>query len=288
MHEYKPSRTALGVAVRRAAHQLVDHPKVFDDPLALAIIGAEAASKLQSEISTGDHIASQALRAFVAVRSRVRSRYAEDQLAKAVDSGVRQYVVLGAGLDTFAYRNPHASAGLRVFEVDHPPTQSWKQEQLKSSGITIPPEATFVPVDFEQQLLGHQLQSAGFRADQNAFFAWLGVVPYLTEGAFTATASYIAAMPPGSGVVFDYGVAKSALNFLQRRALDAMSQRVARAGEAFQVFFDPAELAAKLTTLGFHHLEDLGVEEINTRYFRDRSDGFRVRGGLGRLISAWV
>jgi methyltransferase (TIGR00027 family) len=279
MHEYKPSRTALGVAVRRAAHQLVDHPKVFDDPLALRIIGAEAASKLQSEIPAG-----QALRAFVAVRSR----YAEDQLARAVNNGVRQYVVLGAGLDTFAYRNPHAGAGLRVFEVDHPSTQAWKHEQLRTSGITIPAEAIFVPVNFEQQSLGDELRSASFRSDQSAFFAWLGVVPYLTESAFTATASYIAAMPVGSGVVFDYGVAKSALNFLQRIALEAMSHRVAKAGEPFQLFFDPQELAAKLTALGFRQVEDLGIEEINARYFRDRSDDFRVRGGIGRLISAWT
>ena len=281
--EYKPSRTALGVAVRRAAHQLVDHPKVFDDPLALAIIGPEVAAKLTSSASRSAH-ALQALGAFVVVRSR----YAEDQLAKAVDSGVRQYVVLGAGLDTFAFRNTHAGVGLRVFEVDHPSTQMWKQQQLKTSGILIPPEAIFVPVNFEQQSLGDELRSAGFRSDESAFFAWLGVVPYLTENAFTATASYVAAMPPGSGLVFDYAVAKSVLNFLQRIALDALAWHVARAGEPFQLFFDPQELAAKLRALGFHHLEDLGIEEINARYFRDRSDNFRVRGGLGRLMGAWV
>jgi len=116
MHEAKPSRTALRVAIRRASHQILDRPLVFADPLALRIIGSEQASKLETD---RDNTASRSLRAWMAVRSR----YAEDQLTHAIREGVEQYVVLGAGLDTFAYRNPHA--GLRVFEVDHPATQQW-------------------------------------------------------------------------------------------------------------------------------------------------------------------
>lgn len=252
--------------------------------MALSILGSRAVNELQSESSESEHVTSQALRAFVAVRSR----YAEDELARAVDGGVRQYVLLGAGLDTFAYRNPHAGAGLRVFEVDHPSTQLWKLEQLRMAGIPIPAEAIFVPVDFERQSLGEALEAAGFCPDRSAFFGWLGVVPYLTEGAFTATASYIAGMPPGTGVVFDYALARSSLSPRQQFALNAMAQRVAAAGEPFRLFFDPGELAGKLRRSGFRHLVDLGPKEINASYFSGRSDDLRVKGGLAHLMSAWV
>src|ERR1700728_4612774 len=128
MQEGKFSRTAYRVAVRRAAHQLLDHPKVLDDPLALRIIGRKAAQELRSQPKER-HLFARASRAFMVVRSR----YAEDELARAVSQGVSQYVVLGAGLDTFAYRNPHP--GLRVFEIDHPATQAWKRGQLQAAAI---------------------------------------------------------------------------------------------------------------------------------------------------------
>src|ERR1700746_3832417 len=146
MQEETFSRTAQRVAIRRAAHQLLDQPRVLDDPLALRIIGSEAAEELRSNPKE-HHAFSRAFRAFMAARSR----YAEDELTRAVGQGVEQYVVLGAGLDTFAYRNPHV--GLRVFEVDHPDTQAWKYEQLQAAGIAIPPLLTFVPIDFERQTL---------------------------------------------------------------------------------------------------------------------------------------
>src|SRR5271167_272110 len=155
MQEGKFSRTAQRVAIRRAAHQLLDEPRVLDDPLALRIIGAETAAELRS--NPKEHAAfARAFRAFMVARSR----FAEDELALAYARGVRQYVVLGAGLDTFAYRNPHA--GLRVFEVDHPATQAWKREQLQAAGIAIPPSLTFVPVDFERQTLADGLGQSGF------------------------------------------------------------------------------------------------------------------------------
>ena len=278
MHDDKPSRTAFRVGVRRAAHQLFDSPKVLHDPLALSIIGSEAASKL----STDESVGSQSLRAFMAVRSR----YAEDELASAFARGVRQYVVLGAGLDTFAYRNPHA--GLRVFEVDHPATQEWKRELLRAAGIAIPDHVTFVPIDFERQLLADILRESGLHAGRPAFFSWLGVVPYLTDSAFTATLGYIAAMPPETAVVFDYAVARSALSFRDRMILNALMTRVAAAGEPFQLFFEPAELAERVRQMGFQSYEDLGAVEMNSRYFGDRSDGLCIGSGLGRLLSARV
>jgi methyltransferase (TIGR00027 family) len=281
MQEGKFSKTAHRVAIRRAAHQLLDHPRVLDDPLALSIIGSEAAEALRSNPKEG-HAFSRAFRAFMAARSR----YAEDELAHAVGHGVAQYVVLGAGLDTFAYRNPYP--GLWVFEVDHPATQAWKCEQLRAAGIPIPPSLTFVPIDFEQQTLADGLERSGFNTDAAAFFSWLGVTPYLTREACMTTLSFIARMPAGSGVVFDFAVDRKLLNVGQRMALAALSRRVARYGEPFQLFFDPAKLQDELKSLGFHRTQLLQREQINARYFKDRDDALCVRGGLGHLMGAWV
>jgi methyltransferase (TIGR00027 family) len=281
MQEGQFSRTAHQVAVRRAAHQILDDPKVLDDPLALRIIGEEAAENLRSS-PRERHDFSRAFRAFMAARSR----YAEDQITQAVADGVKQCVVLGAGLDTFACRNPHPE--LRVFEVDHPATQEWKRGQLAGAGIAVPPSLTFVPVDFERQVLGAELRQAGFRESEPVFFSWLGVTPYLTNSAFTATLSFIAKMPASSGVVFDFAIDRKLLNPGQRIAADALAARVADAGEPFQLFLDPANLQEELKDLGFRRTEFLDREQLNARYFNDRTDGLRVRGGLGHLMGAWV
>jgi len=281
MQEGKFSRTAQRVAIRRAAHQLLDQPRVLDDPLALRIIGSDAEEALRSDPKE-DHAFSRAFRAFMAARSR----YAEDEVTRAVARGVTQYVVLGAGLDTFAYRNPHP--GLRVFEVDHPDTQAWKREQLQTAGIAIPPSLTFVPIDFEQQTLANGLAQPGFNANTAAFFSWLGVTPYLTREACMTTLAFIAKLPAGSGVVFDFAVDPALLNPGQRQALDALSKRVARYGEPLQLFFDPATLQDELKRLGFRRTEFLQGKELNARYFKDRKDGLLVRGGVGHLTGAWV
>jgi len=281
LREGKFSRTAHGVAVRRAAHQLFDQPRILDDPFALPIIGAEAREKLLSSRKAQGATA-RLFRAFLAARSR----YSEDQLASAVERGVKQCVVLGAGLDTFAYRNPYPD--LRVFEVDHPATQGWKRKRLQSAGIAVPESMRFVPVDFERQTLAAGLEQGGFDFHSPAFFSWLGVTPYLTHESFVATMSVIAKMPAGSGVAFDFAVDRKLLNLGQRFALYLLARRVAAAGEPFQLFFRPAELAKELRVLGFQRTEILDTQEINARYFKDRADGLRVGGGLGQLMSAWV
>ncbi len=281
MHEDRFSRTAQRVAVRRAAHQLFDRPCVLDDPLALHIIGSEAGAKLQSGLGESSRFA-RAFRAFMVARSR----YAEDELARAVAAGVAQYVVLGAGLDTFSCRSPHPV--LRVFEVDHPATQAWKRERLQEAGIAIPQSMTFVPVDFERQTLADALRLAGFALNAASFFSWLGVTPYLTRPTCMATFGFIARMPAGSGVVFDFAVDRELLNLGQRLVLELIANRVAAAGEPFQLFFDPAELQKELRSLGFRRVELLQGEQLNERYFKGRADGLRVRGGLAHLMGAWV
>jgi methyltransferase (TIGR00027 family) len=212
MESGKASRTAFGVAIRRAAHQLVDLPPVLDYPIALRLVG----TGYRGKIGRASHRVGRDLRAFLAARSR----YAEDQLAAFVARGGRQYVVLGAGLDSFAYRNPFA--GLRVFEVDLPATQQWKRALLGEAEIALPEGLRFVPLDFEDTTLDEGLAEAGFDSGAPAFFGWLGVVPYLTLAAFRATLGVIARLPAGSGVSFDYAVAPETLSTVGRKAFDAL------------------------------------------------------------------
>ena len=277
MQQAIPSRTALRVALRRAAHQLYDKPLVFKDPFAVSILGESYAEELRR--TPRERPFSIAMRAHLVARSR----YAEDNLARAVANGVKQYVLLGAGLDTFAYRNPWPQ--LHVFEVDHPATQQWKREILQTSAIPIPQNLTYAPVDFECESLPEQLQQAGFDPTQPTYFAWLGVVPYLTLPAFRATVVFIAAQPPGSGIALDYGQPRSALPFLEQLAHDSLASRVQLAGEPFQLFFTPPEIAAEFSV--FQAVEDIGRDEINARYFANRKDELKIRGSAGRFLGAW-
>jgi methyltransferase (TIGR00027 family) len=284
MKENRPSATAQRVAMRRAAHQLLDDPKVFDDPVALRIIGKESASVLQTDPRQSESTPlSPHLRAFIAARSR----YAEDELALGVRRGVRQYVILGAGLDTFAQRNPHPEGVLHVFEVDHPTTQTWKRARLEEIGTTLPGDLTFAPVDFETQTLEEVLRDAGYDPGKCTFFSWLGVTEYLTPEVVMATLRFIASAPAGSGVVFDYMISPSLLTPAQRSGFDALARRVASAGEPWQAFFDPELLTRDLRAMGFGYVEDKGPEEINARYFKNRKDGLRV-GSLSHLMNAQV
>ena len=130
------------------------------------------------------------------------------------------------------------------------------------------------------------MQHSGFNADQATFFSWLGVTPYLTLEATLATLRFIASLPPQSGVVFDYAVERSSLSPLEQMALDALSSRVARAGEPFQLLLQPEALISMLTALGFRHIDDLGPNEIECRYFNNRDDGLRLTAGLAHLVSA--
>jgi methyltransferase (TIGR00027 family) len=284
MEDARPSRTALRVAMRRAAHQLLDRPRVLDDPVALPILSAQAIDRLKADLSGRESRLSRAIRAFMVVRSR----FAEDELARALARGATQYVVLGAGLDTFAYRNPHPAAGLRVFEVDHPATQAWKRRRLAEAAITIPSSLVFAPVDFERQTLERGLELAGFDRTTPSFFSWLGVTMYLSTDAIATTLAFVAGLPPASGIVFDYVLPRSALGWTARLALAGLSRRVAAAGEPFRTFFEPAALGEQLRRAGFRAVEDLGPDELNARYFSGRADGLRVGGRLGRLCSAAV
>ncbi|HEY1246702.1 MAG TPA: SAM-dependent methyltransferase [Hyphomicrobiaceae bacterium] len=259
MHDNEPSRTALAAAAYRAAHQTADGATVFADPFARIVLGADAdAIMAKSEAADPAH---RRMRMFIAARSR----FAEDAIAQAVVRGVRQAVVLGAGLDTFALRNPHRGQGLRVIEADHPATQAWKRKRLAEAGMAVPAWMTFAPTDLQREGLAPALLDAGLQPGEPAFFHWLGVVPYLPRQAVAATLQLIAGMP-GSEVVFDYTEPLENYSEDRRAYVNEHAARVAAVGEPWVTYFDPAALSAELSALGFGEQEDLGIADIAARY----------------------
>lgn len=279
-----PSKTAFAAAAHRAAHQQIENGLIFRDSLAIPILGPDSAAIIhESSQKHGQPDAQRKMRMFIAMRSR----FTEDALEAAVKSGVRQLVVLGAGLDTFAYRNPFPA--LRVFEVDFPATQIWKRELLHQAAISEPANLTYAPLDFEHHTLAEGLAEAGFNTHQPAFFCWLGVVPYLTLRAFRATIDFIASLPQGSGVTFDYALAESELSPARQRARQLLAARVAALGEPFQLFFRSEQLDNELKSAGLQRIEQLDTIDVNTRYFANRTDGLALpEEGLGKLATAWV
>lgn len=270
-----PSRTALGAAAHRAAHQTLEQGRIFRDPLALRILGPNAEAII-AEVN--DRPSSARMRLFIAARTR----FAEDALAAALARGVRQVVVLAAGLDTAAYRNNWP--GVCVFEVDHADTQAWKRSMLAQAGITAPPSLTYVAIDFERQTLEEALANAGFDPTIETFFTWMGCTPYLTEEAIWATCGYVASVPGGGHIVFDYALPAEETGE-ERAAREADAARVANLGEPWISFFQPEAMHAKLRELGFTAFDEIGRNEIFQRYFGMTPPNDAQRGGA-RVIYA--
>jgi len=271
MQSGKPSRTAWAAAAHRAVHQVAEAGRIFCDPLAVRILGED---NTESAYESAGDPGRRRMRIFIAMRTR----FAEDASARAIEGGVRQMVVLGAGLDTFAYRSPYRDK-LRVFEVDHPATQTWKRELLACADIAIPNWLTFAPVDFEQQTLGEGLDEAGFDSSQQTFFTWLGVVPYLTEEAVWSTLGFVAGVQGGAHVVFDYANPPDQLSPEMRAYHDERAAHVESIGERWRSYFDTDNLRAQLTRLGFNVIEDLGPRQIVERYIPERAAGAAEKGG---------
>lgn len=249
MEAGQPSRTALAVAGARAEHQTLDDPRVFTDPIATRIVaGTEPAGEFDRGV---DAEAARARRLVIAARSR----FADDRVAAAIARGTRQVVILGAGLDTAAYRNPHPD--VRFFEVDHPATQAWKRNQLREAGIDVPPTLAFAPVDFERSTLADGLATAGFDRAADAVFVWLGVIVYLTRGSIDDTLGYIAGRR--ADLVLDYPAPPTPE---QRTRAD----RVAAAGEPWLSYFTAAEMRTLLAGAGMTPLEDRAAGELLGEY----------------------
>ncbi len=257
MKHGQASRTALGAAGHRAAHQALEGGMVFADPLALRVLGNDAAHALARERPER-----RALRFFVAMRSR----FAEDSARRAIQNGVRQILVLGAGLDTFAYRlEPHD--GLRLFELDHPATQRDKRRRLEEADVAEPSHVAYVAHDFERGSMTSALEAAGLDVGRRTFVMWLGVTPYLTEDAVYATLGELARFPGGTEIVFDYANPPHAIEEAQTRDFHReMAERVAASGEPFRCYLDTPALHERARALGYGDIEDLDRAALVARY----------------------
>ncbi|HEV2674910.1 MAG TPA: SAM-dependent methyltransferase [Aliidongia sp.] len=263
------SATAVRAAMRRAAHQLWDEPRIFSDQHAVRLIAGLGGAAISRSGPCWQPSIVKSNRALLAVRAR----FAEDVLADAVADGVRQFCILGAGLDTFSCRNSYEAQGLRIFEVDHPASQAWKLELLSKAGLQS--SAIFVPVDFERQELSAELRSSGLNLEAPALFSCLGVASYLAEETFFGILGLVRSFPGGSGIVFDFPTPDSHLSFSERMVRRVVSFKLALQGEPAKTRFDPGALAASLTGLGFETtMLDAGA--INSRYFMGRTDGLRM------------
>lgn len=282
------SQTAQLAAMARARHQLLDGGRVFHDPLALPILGQTLAAELQAQPHRHESRWSRAFRGPVAARSRI----AEDTLAEAVAAGATQYVVLGAGLDTFALRNAWPQGLTRVFEVDHPATQAWKQQLAWDANLSWPAAATLVPVDFTHDVLLDTLTAAGWRQDQPTVFAWLGVTIYLPHSTVLATLGQLATgVAAGSVVVFDYVRRPARLDLPRRVALHLIARRFAHLGEPWQGYLSDRDIQTLLPELGYTRVEVLNPAHIARTLWAGTPIPRRHQrfGGLfGGVVRAWV
>ena len=286
MDQETPSSTAEGAAIMRALHQKLDgEPKILDDPISPQLVD-ERSEAYRSRL---DFLA----RIPEATRLRFRSafpmriRFAEDCLAEAIRAGVRQYVLLGSGLDTFAYRQPPWAGALHIFEVDHPATQRWKHERLTAAGVAIPENATFVPVDFEKVALPTALSDAGFDSGAATFFSMLAVSQYLTQAALDDALGFVLTTPAGSEIVFSFTPPGAVLPPDEVALTKVLTERLAAMAEPCLSRFLPEELVARLTAMGFSRVFHLTVADANARYFRNRNDGLSAPFGE-QMIRATV
>jgi methyltransferase (TIGR00027 family) len=272
MRPGEASRTAHWTALLRAAHQVLDDdPKIHVDRVAVGLTPETS----PEEIRANEALFRQRVNVLRRSAFVLRSRFAEDRLAEAAANGVSQYVVLGAGLDTFAYRQPAYARKLRIFEVDHPASQAWKQDCLARRGIALPPNLAFVAVDFERDRLAEHLARAGFEASAPAFLSWLGVVQYLGEPAIEETLRFVAGLAPRSAITLSFCVPDDLLSGEDLEVARRGVAICAAQDEPWVSRYRPEDLGALATRLGFSSTDHLTPEVAAHRYFRNRRDGLR-------------
>jgi methyltransferase (TIGR00027 family) len=272
MDEERRSVTAESAAVMRALHQKVDgEPKVLDDPISVRLVDPH------SDFYRARVELLERLPALTRLRLKatfvMRSRFTEDCLQGSFSDGLRQYVLLGAGLDTFAYRQPSWANALQIFEVDHPATQRWKRRCLVEAGISVPGNIHFVPIDFEKTTLATALSQAGLDFSSATFFSMLGVSQYLTEAALDETLRLVRSAPARSELVFSFIASDAVLPADDVTLVNALAARNAAIGEPWLLRFLPEQLVVKLTAMGFSEVFHLTPEKANLRYFQNRQDG---------------
>lgn len=288
MEPGQPSTTAIGTSLMRAAHTRLDSPALIEDPWGDRLILGEEREAMLARSGAEDLDA--LMRRHPSYGGVIlRARYAEDALAAAVERGVEQYVIIGAGMDSFALRRPPFADRLEIFEIDHPSTQGFKTARLALCEVETPADLHLIAADLAETSVAEALAGSPFRGDRPAFFAWLGVTPYLTRAANLATLAAVASCAAaGSELVFSY---------LDQRLLDAAGEseaiqraraQVASVGEPWVSGFDPDGLAAVLDGQGLELIEDVGREELSARYCSGRNDGLAPSPGshvaLARVV----
>lgn len=275
------SQTAIGSAMNRAVHFALDgEPKILDDHLALnlAVLSGDDPRNLNS--TRHQRHESRQLRAHMVLRNR----YAEDEVARNLASHEGQYVILGAGLDSFAYRRPASLRHICVFEVDHPATQEWKQARLDDLGVLIPPTVSFVPVNFEVEGFSAKLAAYAFDPNRPTVFSWLGVSQYLTREALEATLhEVVGCARTFRQLIMDLILPESVLGLEDRHQIVTMRTRSERHGEPWLSYYTPQELRAILEAVGFEHILHISTEEASAQYFAGRSDGLTLPGSYNLM-----
>jgi methyltransferase (TIGR00027 family) len=271
MEKKARSASAEAVSLQTSLHQMLDAaPKIIDDPIAPRLI--DPASDTSRTMIALAEAATRAVKLPFRAVFIMRSRYTEDCLAEAFLRDVRQYVILGAGLDTFAYRQPSWASSLRIYEIDQPASQEWKRERLEVAKVAIPENLTFAPIDFELTSLREGLTTAEFDFRVPSFFSLLGVTQYLTLEATESIFELVRSLPRGTEIVFEFIVPDDLMPANEVSVFAKMASFAAERGEPWLTRFRPVELAARLAGLGFSQVTHLAPSAANERYFRGRHD----------------
>ena len=268
--------TAEATAAMRAMHSLHHRPAVFNDPYALQLTSPTLRRVCQNRFFQwllSRKFLSESFRPITA-QVAARARYAEEKLEQAVSKGVSQYVIISAGFDSFCLRHPDFSAGLRIYEIDHPATQQVKQKRLMEIVDSSPEGVEFLAADLEKQTIAEALSYSSFSKDERVFFSWLGTIPYLSENAvFTVLRNLASFATQGSEIVFDYSIPTSMWAPEERQALLRILRLIGRRGEPVKSFFEPDVFQAEVVRLGYHIFENISPAELNKKYFSGRADG---------------
>ena len=272
-HKHRSSKTAILAAAVRAYHHQSKSP-VFADDYAVDMVPFVWRVIAKNRL-LGWFVVHKVFRLFRPIHTEVivRARYAEDRLMEAISEGVGQYVILGAGLDTFSMRHKKLADSVRIFELDHPATQATKEKQVREVNGDVPANLVFVPIDFETDQLNEALTQGGFNPQEPAFFSWLGTTYYLTKDAIRETLGRVADVAaPGSHIVFDYKLARHLIPAESLAFADKLDRFVARRGEPMVSVFTPEELNDEMSQFGFVEIETIPSEDQKRRYLKDRSD----------------